>query len=163
MQDLLSMTDQPAEAAAPVNMQGRLATHDAAIVFALAGNATLTLVSEKTGTRYTYKVRKGKDLDAPYFVSVMFGPDNVGDFAYLGTIFPGKGYNHGRKSKIGYDDPRNKAWAWFWSHMKACKMPDGIEVWHEGKCGKCGRKLTVPASIERGIGPECAKLKGGAL
>lgn len=26
-----------------------------------------------------------------------------------------------------------------------------------GKCSKCGRKLTVPASIHRGIGPECAK------
>lgn len=26
-----------------------------------------------------------------------------------------------------------------------------------GKCCKCGRKLTVPASIHRGMGPECSK------
>jgi hypothetical protein len=27
----------------------------------------------------------------------------------------------------------------------------------EGKCGKCGRALTVPSSILTGIGPECSK------
>jgi hypothetical protein len=31
-----------------------------------------------------------------------------------------------------------------------------FEVWHEGKCGKCGRALT-PSSILTGIGPECSK------
>jgi hypothetical protein len=31
-----------------------------------------------------------------------------------------------------------------------------VEFWHEGKCCRCGRKLTVPASIASGIGPECA-------
>lgn len=29
-------------------------------------------------------------------------------------------------------------------------------------CYRCGRKLTVPASIYRGLGPECAKIVGGA-
>jgi hypothetical protein len=32
-----------------------------------------------------------------------------------------------------------------------------FEVWHEGKCGKCGRALT-PSSILTGIGPECSKV-----
>jgi hypothetical protein len=36
-------------------------------------------------------------------------------------------------------------------------LPECIEIWHEGKCGKCGRQLTVPSSIETGIGPECIK------
>jgi hypothetical protein len=26
----------------------------------------------------------------------------------------------------------------------------------EGKCARCGRDLTVPASLHRGLGPECA-------
>ncbi len=34
-------------------------------------------------------------------------------------------------------------------------MPEQLEVWHEGCCGKCGRKLTDAESIARGIGPEC--------
>jgi hypothetical protein len=32
---------------------------------------------------------------------------------------------------------------------------------HEGKCGRCGRLLTVPSSIESGIGPECSKIMRG--
>ena len=32
-----------------------------------------------------------------------------------------------------------------------------LEVWHEGRCGRCNRALTVPESIASGIGPECAK------
>ncbi len=27
---------------------------------------------------------------------------------------------------------------------------------YEGRCSRCGRKLTVPASIHHGLGPECA-------
>jgi hypothetical protein len=32
-----------------------------------------------------------------------------------------------------------------------------IEIWHQGRCGKCGKVLTVPKSIESGFGPECSK------
>ena len=31
-------------------------------------------------------------------------------------------------------------------------LPTFIEIWHEGKCGKCGRTLTVPDSIINGLG-----------
>jgi hypothetical protein len=27
--------------------------------------------------------------------------------------------------------------------LKTNKLPEFVEVWHEGKCGKCGRALTV--------------------
>lgn len=37
-----------------------------------------------------------------------------------------------------------------------------VEVWHEGSCGRCGRKLTVPESIANGLGPECAEKVGAA-
>jgi hypothetical protein len=37
-----------------------------------------------------------------------------------------------------------------------------LEVWHEGRCGRCGRALTVPESVERGIGPECWELRRAA-
>ena len=36
-------------------------------------------------------------------------------------------------------------------------LQDFVEIWHEGKCGKCGRPLTVPSSIENGLGPSCLK------
>jgi hypothetical protein len=40
-------------------------------------------------------------------------------------------------------------------------MPDGVVIWHEGRCGRCGRRLTVPESIESGYGPECIGKIGG--
>ena len=34
-------------------------------------------------------------------------------------------------------------------------LPEGLEAFEENSCGRCGRALTDPVSIERGIGPEC--------
>lgn len=126
--------------------------------FCTAGNATVTLVSKASGTRYTYRIRCPKDKPEATirFVSVMFGPDNEGDFAYLGFIRDGV-YEHGVKSKMPANDKRSIAFGWTWQHLLAGVIPEALEVWHEGKCGRCGRKLTVPESISRGIGPECAK------
>jgi hypothetical protein len=46
------------------------------------------------------------------------------------------------------------------AHLRAkIKMPN-LEIWHEGRCGRCGRKLTVPESIHNGYGPECIHLIG---
>ena len=36
-------------------------------------------------------------------------------------------------------------------------LPPALEVWHEGRCGRCGRKLTTPQSVETGFGPVCAQ------
>jgi len=38
-------------------------------------------------------------------------------------------------------------------------IPPQVHLYHLGRCGKCGRPLTDPASMERGIGPYCAGLK----
>ena len=42
--------------------------------------------------------------------------------------------------------------------LQSNNLPDFIEIYHDGRCGKCGRQLTVPASIETGFGPECVKM-----
>jgi hypothetical protein len=127
------------------------------LTFALAGNATFTVTSVKTGTRFTFKVRK-PSADAPHFVSVMTGCDNESDYTFLGTIFDGANYVHGRKSRIAADAPSAVAFAWFWRNVAS--LPSAVTVHHEGKCCRCGRKLTVPESIESGIGPECAGKAG---
>ena len=55
-------------------------------------------------------------------------------------------------------DMRARAFEWLWRMLKSAKpLPPTFEFWHEGRCGKCGKKLTTPESIERGLGPECAK------
>lgn len=125
--------------------------------FILAGNATFTIVSAKTGSRFTYKIR-AKEIEGGrtlHFVSVLTGADNEADYTFLGTIFKGKTFKHSPKSHIGVDAPSAKAFAWSFTRIMADAL-EGASVHHEGKCGRCGRKLTVPSSIDIGLGPECA-------
>ena len=76
-----------------------------ALTFALGGNARFTVTSKRTGERFTYRVRRSQrtvqqhEVDrarverghisttAPWFVSVLTGEDNEGDYSYLGTIW----------------------------------------------------------------------------
>jgi hypothetical protein len=129
--------------------------------FALAGNATLTIVSKRTGSRFTYKIRVPEENTGRlpiHFVSVLTGNDNEESYRYLGQIktsVAGDRYEYGRKSKIAPSAPSAIAFDWTWQKIVSNELPDSVEIWHEGKCGRCGRKLTVPESIESGFGPEC--------
>ena len=62
----------------------QLATAEDAVQFITAGNATFTLVSARTGTRFTYRVREAETTrpNAPriFFVSVLTGADNENAF-----------------------------------------------------------------------------------
>jgi hypothetical protein len=149
----------PDEETSGVARPGMLRTAADVKRFVLAGKATLTIRSKVTGTRYTYNVHKPKP-DSPYFVKVMYGPNNEEDYVYMGTMFEdGTVYRQTKKSALKEDDARVRAWVWLWERILAGKLPeDKVEVWHEDRCGRCGRKLTVPESIERGIGPECASM-----
>lgn len=122
--------------------------------FALAGNARLTLQSERTGARYTYRVRATDD--GKWFVSVLTGADNESDYTYLGLIGSDAAFRFTKGSKIGADAPSARAFQWAWPHISAGRIPGDLAVYHEGRCGRCARPLTDPASIERGLGPECA-------
>jgi Family of unknown function (DUF6011) len=139
--------------------QGRLTSAEDVRTFVLAGNATLTLVSRRTEARFTYRVTAGEaGSKVTHFVKVLTGQDNEGSYSYLGHVYDGtRDYVHGRKSRVGADAPSAKAFAWFWQKVvKGGALPDEIEVYHSGSCGRCGRKLTVPESIKIGLGPECA-------
>jgi len=115
--------------------------------FILAGNATFTIVSKKTGIRFTYRVQSENSI---HFVEVLTGP---GVYTYLGTISKATHYRHGVKSPIDASATSAQAFNWYWCH----RCSPMIEFFHAGSCGRCGRKLTVPESIESGLGPECAR------
>ena len=127
--------------------------------FALAGHAIFTVENMTSGNRFTYKVSACDSTPALYFVGVLTGPENVSDYTYLGTIRDGQ-YMHGRKSRLHESACSNKAFVWVWQHKN--RLPSCVRVQHAGRCGRCGRILTVPESIERGIGPECATKMGVA-
>lgn len=124
------------------------------------GRGRMTLVSVKTGARFTYKFgRCQDDPNSPVFVRVLNGPDNTANYAYLGCLREdGQGfkYSHGRHAKIGVGATSARAIEWLVRHLRSGVVLDDVEVWHEGRCGRCGRALTVPESIASGIGPVCA-------
>ncbi len=136
--------------------QGQLKTAADAKGFMLAGKATFTIRSQATQNRFTFKVKKVQDATDLFFVSLMTGSDNESHYSYMGVIRNGR-FARTAKSKISESEVSYKAFSWFWQNMLDNQMPTTVECWHEGKCGKCNRKLTVPESIERGIGPECWK------
>lgn len=125
--------------------------------FIFGGKAYFTIVSKVSGTRYTYRVYKSKDSNV-YFVSVMTGSDNNTSYSYIGMINRDMQFVLTAKSKYDFSDARVSAFTWFFSQIIHSGTKLGMmEFWHEGRCGCCGRRLTVPESIETGIGPECAK------
>lgn len=57
---------------------------------------------------------------------------------------------------LAVSDMKAKVFPWLWSYINAARdLPVQVEVWHEGRCGHCGRRLTVPESIADGLGPRC--------
>lgn len=116
----------------------------------LAGNSTFTVQNPETDMRYTFKVVQPHPT-RPHFVKLLTMPDH---FFPIATIFNHKTL---RLAKFRRETAAYKAFAWLWRN--ADDLPAPAEFYHEGRCGKCGRKLTVPESIKSGIGPVCAERK----
>lgn len=135
-------------------MKGHKLNLENAKKFILGGNSIFTVVSKKTEKRYTFKVKENKEKTI-YFVSYLFSGDN--QYKYMGIIDANKKYKLTAKSKVNEDSAVNKTFNVVYDILMTenQKMFDKLEFWHEGKCGKCGRKLTVPSSIESGFGPIC--------
>lgn len=144
-------------------MRGQLLTVHDVKAYATAGWAIFTLQSAKTGMHFTYRVKAPDERRGAvsHFVGVLTGPDNRKHFTYIGELrdnFAGPIFNHGRKAKIGRDSASVRAFDWFWRHLQRdALLPDQLQVWHEGCCGRCGRALTRPDSIARGFGRTCAR------
>jgi len=128
--------------------------------FILAGKAFFTILSVNTQTRFTYKVvkrKEKKDGVTIHFVSVLNGADNSKDYAYMGCIIDGKKLVVTEKSRITRQAKSYIAFDWLFNRIVSGKgIPAGVKFYHAGRCGRCGRKLTVPESIESGFGPECS-------
>jgi hypothetical protein len=127
--------------------------------FILAGKSFFTVQNTDTDNRFTYKVCQAKDSnDEPkdlWFVSILVGSDNENSYQYAGIITP-QGFKLTAKSKVTNDATSVKAFTWLWGMViKGIELPEKVVFRHSGKCGKCGRKLTTPESIDSGFGPVC--------
>lgn len=141
--------------------------------FILGGNATFTVVFDGDTGRRTYKVKSWKiDRDSnwtvnnqdksKYWVSLRTGPgDSFMDYKTIGVlkldmldvlyVFEGNGKMPNAE----------RMFESFWKPLEiGCSFKSDWEFWHEGQCCICGKPLTVPESIERGIGPDCWEKMG---
>lgn len=140
--------------------------------FVTAGNATLTIevpsdwaAAHDSKPHYTFKIKKKEDRNNPnkniYFVSILAGPDNTSDYKYVGLLDPNTGAVR-TTAKSAYNAESlpirllNHSLACVWAETTHKIEKAGFKIHHAGRCGRCGRKLTVPESIETGLGPECA-------
>lgn len=141
-------------------MTGHVMTEPALIrQFTLAGVAVLTLRSLRTDKHFTYRIRQAVDQDtgeekAFWFVSVLADRDR---YLYVGTIAgASEKFSLTRNSKFTEEAACVKAWRYFWAGIAAGVVAAELEIRHEGRCGRCGRPLTTPESVDTGFGPECA-------
>jgi hypothetical protein len=134
--------------------------------FILGGHAIFTVeVPEDAQVRaaakphYTFKVSsfEAKDGKTLYSVSLLTAPET---YQYVGMVNPNDlTLKMTAKSHFTDDCAPVKLLKWTLKHVADAKdMPVGWKLHHEGRCARCGRTLTTPESIERGFGPECAKM-----
>lgn len=127
--------------------------------FLFAGNAIITLRSRKTNKHLTFKVKASKkdEADSVFFVSVLSGPDNTSNYSYIGIIGSDKKtFKITQKSKVSSDAVSYQAFSFFLKNIINNKLHADLEVYHSGRCGRCGKLLTDPDSIKRGLGPHCS-------
>jgi hypothetical protein len=131
-------------------------------VFKVPHVGTYTVVDPATGDHRTIKITEQDDQLRPgykmYKASLMNGPDNERSFTAMAFV---KQMDEGQDDRVvvfrAYRDARGDRLI----DDLMVLMGDPVAaarrygLW-SGRCGICGRKLTVPASIAEGIGPVCA-------
>lgn len=139
--------------------------------FLTAGRAVFTLEvpanfadAHGTAAHYTFKVKFKKGTNGyrdTFFVSLLTGPNNTEDFTYIGILTESGDFRTTAKSAVKADSMVAQLFG-----RVARRVFDGtaevieaagFKLHHEGSCGRCGRVLTVPGSVESGLGPECVK------
>ena len=132
-----------------------------------AGRLTATMRSKRTGDHLTLTFQSKAKIDGKWknasfaeatHVFIQQGPGGWGS-TKLGTYYPPTG-------KL-YLDTDDKAWSFavlntLTSAMSALQDTEKFELQESNQCGTCGKALTDPVSIERGIGPTCYGAETGS-
>ena len=128
------------------------------------GRCRFTVVSQKSGTRMTFKVKKAKTdptktwQKAAWFVWSLGGILDSSTLTYLGMIDEGGNFKATAKTRPEtITGVHYKTFDWLVRHLNVpTPKLEQVEFWHSGRCAMCGRKLTVPSSVSFGFGPECS-------
>ena len=140
--------------------------------FIFSGHSVLTCMNTETGKHKTFMIDKSDD-GRVHFFKIRGDKDGVfvpltkdlkkqkKNWVYVGMTLPNGKFITTRGSKVTRDSQSFRSIEWLlrasteWS-LGIDKYPQ-IEVYHEGFCGRCGRPLTNPESVQLGYGPSCYK------
>ena len=126
----------------------------------LSGKATFTL--ESSGKRYTYRIKRVESeqegRDASFFVSLLTGSDNENNYTYLGMLIARQGrFVTTKSSRLPISSDPCHGIAWLVGKLfNNQPLPASVRLLWADQCQRCGRKLTVPSSIDARLGPDCA-------
>lgn len=137
---------------------GHESTGTASVGAPVVADGTYTVVVSATGEYNTIRLRKAGDWakGLPEWAQVaayLSGSDNESDYKQFAFVI-------GREVRIWKqfhgDSSLAAALRYLVSDAEVAKDAGMMYALESGNCYRCGRKLTVPASIHRGLGPICA-------
>lgn len=133
-----------------------IVTADDLADYMFGGSAVLTLKSP-SGKHRVYKIYGPRNDDFPEGTYFIDAQTSSGNWMYVGMIDPEKGFRRTTHSRYSRDHEIFKG-ALYLYEMSIGKYSDTpMTVFHNGVCSVCGRRLTHPDSLLRGMGPKCRR------
>lgn len=125
--------------------------------YMLAGQSVFTVFNMNTGNHMTYKIdrkkSKSENEQLLWFVSVCYSYDS---FSCIGRILNNKFLP---SMKMDVNDKSVKGFDVVWKHYGENLNPmNNVKILHSGYCARCGKLLTEPESLKRGMGSYCANV-----
>lgn len=118
-------------------------------------NGVITMKSLRTGEHRTFRIRTmkadAKFLPGKRIIELLQGPDNENDYRSFGMV--------GDNGRVCLWKKHQSETFYTWvatalEHPE--KFLDRVEFSFEGRCRRCNRLLSDPASVASGIGPTCS-------
>lgn len=137
--------------------------------FLFQGKAFFTMHNLEKNTNITLRVqtpkrKRGHPEETRYFEVYVKALNEK----YAGNRYIGRIDRKERSFKSnGYVEPDHvgvQTINWLirnWNHLEEYESSERVAIYHLGSCCKCGLPLTVPESIQNGIGPQCMKYRTG--
>lgn len=122
--------------------------------YIMGGKGILTLESP-SGKHHTYYFKKPRNEDCfPKDVIFVYCLHEGSELFYVGMIEQGK-FRLTQSSRFLFDSEIVKGAKYIMKMASSCNDGRPMKLYHEGMCCRCGRRLTNPDSIKRGIGRKC--------
>lgn len=120
--------------------------------------APFTVRSKKTGKDFTFKISQVPFKSSNY-IHIKVETEYL-NFKYLGWLKDGNVVKKNKDTNVNevVNTPAGQAVSWFLRQLfnnQYDTLNSNVDIFHLGKCLKCGKTLTDANSIEVGFGPVC--------